>query len=208
MGFFLAGHGAFIAAFGQVALGAARRALTLLPIGVYALVVLRILYPSLGALRVPVIVYVVGLAAMAWRACLAAQDRARPGPERVALALGGILFIAADTVLAMHKFHGAIPHEKALAMPLYWASLSCLALSMGSSRRPSARSLADPHPEAFGRAEVDPGTGEGSSSRIGRDLEAPHQKGHHHAEEHPREVVADALSRSDAEGYIVKAPVP
>jgi uncharacterized membrane protein YhhN len=129
MGVFLTSHVVFIVAFGP-APDRVRSALTLLPIAAYALLVVSVLYPFLGALRVPVLFYVAGLAAMAWRACLLAQDRSLPVGQRIALGAGGILFLAADTVLAIHKFHGAIAHQKVLAMTPYWGSLACFGLSI------------------------------------------------------------------------------
>jgi uncharacterized membrane protein YhhN len=74
------------------------------------------------ALRVPVIVYVAALSAMAaqastvWRMRVPAPDAARWG----LVALGGALFVASDAVLAIDKFVGGVPMPTLWNLSTYW----------------------------------------------------------------------------------------
>lgn len=132
MGIFAAGHGAFMKGLWSRAPADPLRAVaTLLPLALYAVFVVGILWDSLGALRVPVVVYVAMLTMMCWRAVLAAQA---PGAPRVTLALAGLLFVLGDTALAINKFKTPLPHPKLLALAPYWSSLGAFALAVVSPR--------------------------------------------------------------------------
>jgi uncharacterized membrane protein YhhN len=92
------------------------------------------LWPSLGALRKPVIAYIAILTMMCWRACLAAQSPGE-GVPRMAYAIGGVLFVLADTLLALHKFRAPLPHQKLLALAPYWVSLGAFVYAIAPQPR-------------------------------------------------------------------------
>lgn len=138
---FLLAHLAYLVAFtrGGVAL-AARRG----PFIVYALVagaVLWRLWPGVpGALRGPVIGYVLCLSAMAaqaaarWRLAVAEGTTVQ---ARLAwrAALGGGLFLLSDALLATNKFAGPLPLASLWVLASYWAAQWLIASAL-PPRRP------------------------------------------------------------------------
>jgi uncharacterized membrane protein YhhN len=121
---FLLAHLAYLVAFTRVAKFASRP----LCFGVYALVagvILWQLWPGVpGGLRVPVIAYVVCLAAMAAQASVVWRAGA---PRGAVLALGGALFVASDALLATNKFMAPLPAASLWILATYWAAQWCIA---------------------------------------------------------------------------------
>lgn len=123
---FLLAHLAYLAAFTRVQRLGARA----LPFGVYALIagaVLALLWPGVpGALRGPVVAYVLCLGAMAAQA--AVLWRAAPGDAAARrLALGGALFLASDALLATNRFAAPLPLASLWILATYWAAQVCIA---------------------------------------------------------------------------------
>jgi uncharacterized membrane protein YhhN len=138
MGLFAVGHLALIKGLWPLPqVGRARWVSTLLLLVAYAAAVLVVLWPSLGALRGPVIAYVAILTMMCWRACLVAQSPGE-GVPRMAYAIGGVLFVFADTLLALHKFRAPLPHHRLLALAPYWVSLGAFVYAIASQPREAA----------------------------------------------------------------------
>lgn len=134
---FLLAHLAFIAAFTRRAPLVARSQ----PFALYALVaavLLAQLWPSVpAALRWPVLAYVVCLATMAAQAgvvWLVARGGSGEALARNA-ALGGVLFLASDTLLAFNKFSAPIPFSALLILATYWAALFLIAASLRAPAR-------------------------------------------------------------------------
>jgi uncharacterized membrane protein YhhN len=127
---FLLAHLAYIVAF-SAALGAGlslRSALLLLPLLLYGATVFRRLLPHLGALAPPVLVYMLVIVAMAWRALdLWAQVRTIGA---FGAALGTILFVASDSLLALNRFVGKFAAAPALILGTYYAAQWLIALSV------------------------------------------------------------------------------
>jgi uncharacterized membrane protein YhhN len=124
---FLAAHIAYLAAFSRgVAFGS--RPILLLPYAVAALAVLWRLWPSLGKLRLPVVVYVGALVAMAWQAAVRATVL-DSGPAYAA-AVGAALFVVSDATLAINRFHKPFRAAQALIMTTYVAAQMLIALSV------------------------------------------------------------------------------
>lgn len=103
----------------------------------YAAIALAFLWEHLpGGLRVPVVVYIAALLAMA---AAAASRALRAAPADVGLArvaaLGAGLFVISDTTLAFNKFAGPIPFANAIVLTTYWLAQWAIA----SSLRPAAR---------------------------------------------------------------------
>jgi uncharacterized membrane protein YhhN len=121
---FLLAHLAYLWAFTRTQrLGAAPA-----PFVAYALlatVILGLLWAGVPApLRGPVLAYVLCLAAMAAQAAVLW----RRGADRGAvLALGGLLFMASDALLATNKFAGPLPLASLWVLASYWAAQWCIA---------------------------------------------------------------------------------
>ena len=119
---FLLAHLVYIAAF--AARTRTPRLALALPFVAWGVIVVARLWPGLGPMRVPVLVYAVAICAMMWRA--AATVGLPGGWTAVA---GAVLFAASDTLLALDRFHRPIPHVRVSIMALYWAGQALIALS-------------------------------------------------------------------------------
>lgn len=129
---FLLAHLAYIVAFTRGTALAARRG----PFVAYAVIagaVLAMLWPHIGAgLRVPVLAYVVCLAAMAAQAAVwAIVSRSSPlAPYARHAAVGGALFMTSDALLAINKFAQPLPAAPLLILVTYWTAQALIAASL------------------------------------------------------------------------------
>ena len=125
---FLLAHLAYLVAFSRrVRLGAQPRAF--IAYAVLAAGLLVVLWPGVPAgLRAPVVAYVLCLAAMAAQTAtvwLAARQRGVATTDLVLArraALGGLLFLCSDTLLAFNRFHTPLPVSGLLILGTYWAA--------------------------------------------------------------------------------------
>jgi len=129
---FLLAHIAYIAAF-CVPLRFAARPAAFVVYAALAAAILWQLWPGIpGALRGPVLAYVVCLAGMAAQA--AAWWRASAGTAASTLArsaaLGGVLFMVSDSLLAFNKFAAPLPLSSLWILATYWAAQWCIANSL------------------------------------------------------------------------------
>jgi uncharacterized membrane protein YhhN len=132
---FLLAHLAYIAAF-CVPVRFAARPLVFVAYGVVAALILSQLWPGVpDALRVPVLGYVVCLATMAAQAAVWWRSGAGSADERLArtAAIGGLLFMTSDSLLAINKFVLPLPFASLWILATYWAAQWAIA----SSLRPS-----------------------------------------------------------------------
>lgn len=117
---FLCAHVAYLAGL----CGRARPFAPAWPFLAYAILagaVLAVLWPHLpGELRIPVVVYVAVLAAMAAQA--AAVWRRRADAAGVAAAIGGACFVFSDATLAIDRFAAPFAAAQALVLASYWAA--------------------------------------------------------------------------------------
>lgn len=83
----------------------------------YGLVVFKKLKPYMGALFVPITLYIVVIALMGICAslCLGSQ----PMPAALVVVLGAFIFMVSDTLNAWNRFAGAVPYERILVMATY-----------------------------------------------------------------------------------------
>lgn len=110
---FLLAHLAYLVAFTR-GTRLAQRAWPFVGYAVVAAALLWLLWPGVPVpLRLPVLAYVVCLAAMAAQAAVLWRSGS---PRGAVLAAGGALFVLSDALLAHNKFGGPLP-------PLPWASL-------------------------------------------------------------------------------------
>jgi len=102
----------------------------LIPFVIFGIVIYLILAPSLGNLKVPVLIYVVVILMMAW---LAWERLIQTGHSGALLAsIGAVLFIISDSVLAIDRFRGAFKLARALNLTTYFAAQLLIAGSIGS----------------------------------------------------------------------------
>jgi len=125
---FLLAHLCYIAAFVPEI-----HALTwwpLIPLVIYAIVIYRILAPSLGKLKLPVLFYIAVILTMAWLA----WERWSQGDHSGALlaCVGALLFVVSDTILAIDRFRGAFKSAPALKLTTYYTAQWLLAGSVGA----------------------------------------------------------------------------
>lgn len=132
---FVFGLGSFLCAHIAYLVGLSRRApwfAAVWPFPAYAALaaaVLSVLWPHLpGELRVPVIVYVVVLAAMAAQA--AAVWRHRASRATALAAFGGAFFVASDATLAIDRFAAPFAAASAVVLATYWIAQTLIALSV------------------------------------------------------------------------------
>lgn len=129
---FLLAHVAYVAAY--VGRTRALHLARLVPVALYGFLAFRWLEPSLGAMRGPVIAYVVVICAMMWRAW--AQVGERPHAPRLAwaAALGATSFAVSDTMVAYNRFVGSSLALKLALMVLYWGAQWAIAASAERER--------------------------------------------------------------------------
>lgn len=100
---------------------------------VLAAAVLALLWPRLpDALRVPVLIYVVALAAMAAQAAVVALQQ--PSRSAGAAALGGLSFVVSDALLAIDRFHTPLPLAPLWVLASYWVAQLLIGRSVWYSR--------------------------------------------------------------------------
>jgi uncharacterized membrane protein YhhN len=99
-------------------------------LGVTGLVILRALWPGLGRVRWAVVLYVVVILTMAWQA--ATRWLVTADPRAGAAALGGLLFVASDAVLAIDRFRRPLRHARAIVLATYYAAQALIAVSTGA----------------------------------------------------------------------------
>ncbi|HHW85645.1 MAG TPA: lysoplasmalogenase [Chloroflexi bacterium] len=95
---------------------------------IYVVLLLYLLLPHVGAVRIPVILYALVLMTMGWQAT-ALWVTVRDGAALLAM-VGALLFIASDSILALDKFRAAIPQRDLLIMSTYYGALLLIAWSV------------------------------------------------------------------------------
>jgi uncharacterized membrane protein YhhN len=128
LGSFLVAHLAYVAAFSSgVPFGTAP--LLLLPLVAVSVPLLRLLWPGLGKLRLPVLLYAATILVMVWRAW--ARHSALPTPGAAVAAAGATLFMISDAILALNRFHRPFRSAQVLIMTTYVAAQALIAASVG-----------------------------------------------------------------------------
>jgi uncharacterized membrane protein YhhN len=126
---FLVAHLAYLAAFAAgVPFGSGP--LLLVPLLAAAAVLLRVLWPGLAQLRIPVLVYTVAILLMVWSAW--ERSRAFPSAGATLAAAGALLFMVSDAVLALHRFHRPFRSAQLVIMATYVAAQALISLSVGT----------------------------------------------------------------------------
>lgn len=118
---FFAAHCCYVAGFAPGAVVSAASVLAAAAIAAVALGMLAHLWPHVARLRAPVVVYVGGLALMAWCA-VARATTPDAGAAAHAGAVGAVLFLVSDGVLAVDRFARPFAAAHAVVMTTYYAA--------------------------------------------------------------------------------------
>jgi uncharacterized membrane protein YhhN len=132
---FLVAHLCYITAFATDGAGVRASLLPALPIVALAVMVLTYLWPSLDALRVPVVCYIAVISTMAWQAN--ARWIARRTPGAAYAAVGSVFFLASDASLAIRKFHGPFAGAMFVVLVTYYTAQWGLMLSVRTDEPPA-----------------------------------------------------------------------
>jgi len=127
---FLLAHVLYVAAF----LGRTRKLhlRRLVPVVIFSTLVFMWLAPHLGVMRIPVLIYVVVISAMLWRAAAQVGEDPTGGLQPWLATIGAVLFALSDIMVAYTRF---IDPDTALKLPLmllYWLGQTAIT---GSTRR-------------------------------------------------------------------------
>jgi uncharacterized membrane protein YhhN len=123
---FLVAHLWYLAAF--VSVDGFGLSLLALPCAAYFAVLLAILLPHTGRMKLPVIAYGLAIVAMAWQA-LERGARAQTTGAWLAAA-GAVLFVVSDSVLAYNRFVRGFRAAHAVVLGTYYLGQSLIALSV------------------------------------------------------------------------------
>ena len=122
---FAIGHGLYVAAFLQWSRRPAPA--LLLPVSVFAGTGLWLMLPGAGALTLPLVVYVIVIGAMIWRAAACALDPQDDTLIRWGPLAGALLFAFSDTLIGIHRFAQALPGAAFPIILAYWAGQTLFA---------------------------------------------------------------------------------
>jgi uncharacterized membrane protein YhhN len=126
---FLVAHVAYLVAFSTgVPIGTAPG--FLLPLLAVAILLLRLLWPSLGRRRLPVLLYTATILTMVWQAW--GRRWLIVTPSATLAACGAALFMVSDGLLALHRFGHPLPSAQILIMTTYVAAQAMIALSVST----------------------------------------------------------------------------
>lgn len=123
---FLLAHLCYIAAFiteGNRAVST----LILLPFLAFGALMLHALWPHLGKLRAPVVVYMLVILLMGWQA--ASRFLVTNQEGSLMAFMGALLFIASDSLLAVNRFKTGFRSAQALTLSTYFLAQWLIALS-------------------------------------------------------------------------------
>lgn len=125
---FLIAHLAYVVAFSSgVPIGTAPA--LALPLVAASVSLLWLLWPGLGALRIPVILYTAAIVLMVWVAW--GRSWVLPTLGSTFAAAGAALFMASDAILALNRFRRPFRSAQTLIMTSYVAAQALIALSVG-----------------------------------------------------------------------------
>ena len=124
---FLLAHLMYLAAFTVDVTFGTQPAL-LLPWLAVGVVMLRILWPGLGKMRVPVVIYMTAILAMAWQATGRAVTSGTTGA--LLAGIGAAVFVVSDAALALNRFRRPFRAAQAIILPTYYLAQLLIAWSV------------------------------------------------------------------------------
>ncbi len=125
---FLVAHVCYITAFASDGAGIRAPLLPALPVFALAAAMLTYLWPTLGAMRLPVACYVTVISIMSWQAL--ARWTVRRTPDAALAAVGSIFFLASDSSLAINRFSAPFAGAALVITVTYLAAQWGIALSV------------------------------------------------------------------------------
>jgi len=117
---FALGHGLYVAAF--LRWNRVPALALLAPVIVYAATGLWLMLPGAGALTLPLLIYVLIIAAMIWRAAACALQPRENILLRWGPLAGALLFGFSDTLIGIHRFAHPLPGAAASIILTYWTA--------------------------------------------------------------------------------------
>jgi uncharacterized membrane protein YhhN len=124
---FLIGHFFYIIAF-SIQKPHFRPTMYALPLFIFAAGMVSFLFPHLGNMTVPVVIYMLVLFGMAfqainrWKAC--------PEPKTTLAAIGAVLFVLSDSILAVNRFYHPFALASLCVMVTYFTAQYLFARSV------------------------------------------------------------------------------
>jgi uncharacterized membrane protein YhhN len=105
----------------------------LIPFVIFGILIYVILFPYLGAMKLPVAAYILVILVMGWRA----WERWSQTAEITALFafIGAVLFIISDSILALNRFREPFAVARALNLSTYFAAQCLIALSISKKAK-------------------------------------------------------------------------
>jgi alkenylglycerophosphocholine/alkenylglycerophosphoethanolamine hydrolase len=122
---FAVGHGLYVAAFLKWSRAPALALLA--PVSVYAGTGLWLMLPGAGAMTLPLVVYIIIIWAMIWRAAACALDPRENLLLRWGPLAGALLFGFSDTLIGIHRFVQPLPGAAFPIILTYWAGQALFA---------------------------------------------------------------------------------
>ena len=122
---FAVGHGLYVAAF--LKWNRAPALALLAPVSLYAGTGLWLMLPGAGALTLPLVIYVVVIWAMIWRAAACALTPRENLLLRWGPLAGALLFGLSDTLIGIHRFTQPLPGAAFPIILTYWAGQALFA---------------------------------------------------------------------------------
>jgi uncharacterized membrane protein YhhN len=123
---FLMAHLFYIAAFTRDG-GFTAATRSALPLSAMGAIVLALIWPFLGPLRLPVIAYMLVILTMAWQALERSRQSSHDGAWWAAV--GAMLFVTSDSALGLARFRGDFPGARALVLGTYYLAQWMIATS-------------------------------------------------------------------------------
>lgn len=127
---FLLAHLCYIRAFASDGAGRGAPVLPALPVFGISAALLWYLWPSLGAMRLPVACYVAVISTMSWQAI--GRWRVLGTSHAMMAAAGSVFFLMSDSALAIRKFVTPFPGATLVVLATYYAAQWGLALSVSA----------------------------------------------------------------------------
>jgi alkenylglycerophosphocholine/alkenylglycerophosphoethanolamine hydrolase len=122
---FAIGHGLYVAAF--LKWNRAPALPLLVPVSVYAGTGLWLMLPGAGAMTLPLVVYIIIIWAMIWRAAACALEPRDNLLLRWGPLAGALLFGFSDTLIGIHRFAQPLPGAAFAIILTYWAGQALFA---------------------------------------------------------------------------------
>ena len=135
---FAIGHALYVAAF--VRWSRSPALVLLAPVSVFAATGLWLMLPGAGTFTLPLVIYVIVIAAMIWRAAACALEAQDDALTRWGPLAGALLFGFSDTLIGIHRFAQPLPGAAFSIILTYWAGQTLFAATAIRRQTQTAKS--------------------------------------------------------------------